>query len=136
MHPLVSSLIRPFYEKNKQQYQPQQQLQQQDVLIDAPSVENYPEITGLSERLLFFNHNFLEEGEEEEEEEIARWGRGRGGGGLSRANRGEAEMVVALGLYLMSNGYMGEKLAIITPYVGQLLLIRSILAQKEVLFFL
>ena len=45
--------------------------------------------------------------------------------GLSRINNNEAEMAVKLTMYLVSCGVPKASIAVLTPYKGQLLLIRN-----------
>ena len=105
MHPSIANLIRPLYSPN--------------VILDGQKVEKYPPVCGMKERLFFFDHSFLED-------------QADGASDLSKANTKEAEMAVGLALFLMHNGYVENRLALITPYVGQLLKIRSILSSEQI----
>ena len=93
MFPTISNLIRPFYASIK------------GGIKDSDTVSKYPEVSGMKERLFFFDHSKVEDG-----------GNGEGGD-TSKSNTWEAKMAVGLALYLMNSGYAGHKLALITPYV-------------------
>jgi superfamily I DNA and/or RNA helicase len=58
----------------------------------------------MCKNLFFFNHNFPEVGGEEETRS-------------SKVNKLEAKMVVGLTSYLLKQGYRGDDLTVITPYV-------------------
>ena len=105
MYPSIADLIRPLYSPN--------------IIQDGENVRKYPSVRGMKERAFFFDHNYLEDQAE-------------GASDLSKVNTKEAEMAVGLALYLMHNEYVGNRLALITPYVGQLLKIRSILSSKQI----
>ena len=90
-------------------------------LLDAPSVLAYPPVRGIAQPLFWLDHQFGEKGEEEEEG--ARTG--------SKCNEGEARLVVVLAKYLIHQGYQPRDIAVLTPYVGQLSLLRRQLGQAR-----
>jgi len=79
-------------------------------LEDHPNVTEYKPVPGLARHLLFLDHDFAEEECE----------------GHSKQNKFEAEFAVSLALHLVQNGNLGRSIAILTPYVGQLLFIRKL----------
>ncbi|KAJ3035349.1 hypothetical protein HDV00_004049 [Rhizophlyctis rosea] len=86
-------------------------------LIDAENVERYPDVRGMQDNVFWFDHEFKE----------------RSGGSvaiMSHANVEEAEMCVGLVRYLIRNGYRGGDIAVLTPYLGQLLLLRDLLKES------
>ncbi|OQR83744.1 hypothetical protein ACHHYP_14331 [Achlya hypogyna] len=82
-------------------------------LADGPNVLDYPRVKGFQERLWFMDHTFPEAGDE-----------------LSHQNPGEAALVVDLALHALVNGT--QDIAILTPYLGQLALLRKRLDTKHV----
>lgn len=57
---------------------------------------------------------------------------GRSSVGISRENRHEAEMAVKLAEYLVSCGVPKESIAVLTPYKGQLMLLKKMLEKAKV----
>ena len=72
------------------------------------SVTEYPKVRGMVHDVFFWNHNHPEGGKDET---------------ASKQNNVEAAMAARLAFYLTQQGY--KDVAIITPYVGQLALIRA-----------
>lgn len=93
MHPSVSELIRStLYPK----------------LQDANSVKNYPEVTGMRQRLFWMDHERPEDGEADQVHST------------SHTNSYEVDMVAALVHHLVRQGvYSHEDIAVLTPYLGQ-----------------
>lgn len=105
MHPSIANLVREtLYPR----------------LQDHETVNAHPPVSGLRQRLVFFNHAHQEHQDDE-----------KGGSMKSWRNKAEAQMVVELVRHFVRNGYRGDRIAILTPYVGQLLLLRELLRQNN-----
>ena len=103
MHPSISRLIR------KTLY---------PMLKDAPTVEGYPEVTGMRKRLYWLDHTHFEVGKDESST-------------TSYSNDFEIEMVGALVSHLVRQSvYKAKDIAILTPYLGQLHRLRQDLASR------
>lgn len=96
MRPCVSALIR-------QQTYPS--------LEDHESVYRYPDVKGVTGNLLFINHNCLEDGADSLD-------------ATTKSNKIEASFCVEVVRYLLLQGYKHNQITILTPYVGQILVIR------------
>ncbi|CAK7236767.1 hypothetical protein SBRCBS47491_009749 [Sporothrix bragantina] len=115
MHPSISALIRaPLY----------------PALEDGPNVQAYPEVAGMAQRLFWFQHQHLEDG-------AARGGgKAKDADSMSRTNTFEVEMTVALVSHLFKQGtYASGDIAVLTPYLGQLMLLRQRFSSKFELTF-
>ncbi|KAL2816292.1 hypothetical protein BJX63DRAFT_143404 [Aspergillus granulosus] len=101
MHPCISSLIRrDLYPKLK----------------DHPKTRHYPEIAGMRRRLFWLDHENPEDPSDPEEPM------------QSKTNTWEAKMVTALVRHLCRQGkYKPGEIAVLTPYVGQLKLLKDML---------
>ena len=110
MRPEISSLIRSLTYPD---------------LIDAPKTRARPNIRGLQSNVVFISH----EHREDEAEETANWK------DMSRIsskqNRFEVDMVLKSVRYLAQQGYGTEKIVVLTPYLGQLHLLRSVLSKEN-----
>lgn len=110
MRPEISSLIRSLTYPG---------------LIDAPKTQGRPDIRGLQSNLVFISH----EHREDEAKETANW---KDMSSISsKQNRFEVDMVLKCVRYLAQQGYGTEKIVILTPYLGQLHLLQSILSQDN-----
>ncbi|EPY25188.1 hypothetical protein AGDE_11976 [Angomonas deanei] len=109
MHPQLSVLVRPFY-------LPQP-------LMDHPSLLNRPFVTssgalvtdgvpGLAERVYFWRHDYPEEDAP---------------GSRSKINARELRMVQQLVRHLVSQGVLQSSITVITPYLGQCRVLRSVI---------
>ncbi|KAJ7158758.1 P-loop containing nucleoside triphosphate hydrolase protein [Mycena filopes] len=93
-------------------------------LIDAASTKNRPSIRGLRDVIVFINHACPED-------EIAQLSDRRDmGSPSSKQNTYEVEMVLKIVRYLGQQGYGTDKLVILTPYLGQLSLLKTTLAKE------
>jgi superfamily I DNA and/or RNA helicase len=94
-------------------------------LVDAPSTENRPRLRGFQDRLIFFNHDHPEveapKIAEKRDPDVT----------LSKQNMFEAQMVLKCVRYLGQQGYGTDKLVILTPYLGQLQLLLTILRESN-----
>mmetsp|Transcript_38839 Transcript_38839/g.91391 ORF Transcript_38839/g.91391 Transcript_38839/m.91391 type:complete len:1568 (+) Transcript_38839:638-5341(+) len=79
-------------------------------LRDHSSVSEYPEIMGVGARTFFFTHTNFEDDEGESH---------------SKANSFEANFIGALAAYLIKSGYQDSQLTVLSPYLGQVRLIRN-----------
>jgi multidrug efflux pump subunit AcrA (membrane-fusion protein) len=81
-------------------------------LKDAPRVSTLPDrVKGLASSLVFIDHHFREAGD--------------GDGSLSKTNKHEADMVTGIIGYLHKQGYAPGRITVLTPYLGQLLVLRK-----------
>ena len=110
MRPEISSLVRSLTYPD---------------LLDAPKTKGRPDLRGFQGNLIFVDHLHPED----EMKETANW---KDMTSLSsKQNAFEADMVFRCVRYLMQQGYSSEKLVVLTPYVGQLQLLRKILSQEN-----
>lgn len=77
---------------------------------DHTSVTEYPKVKGMLHNVFFWDHNHPEGGKDET---------------ASKQNSTEAAMAARLAFYLTQQGYKAGDITILTPYVGQLLLLRA-----------
>lgn len=110
MCPEISSLVR--------------HLTYPDLLDDKKTLDRPPP-RGLQDRVTFFNHNHLEVNATE----IA--DRRDEGAKASKRNVFEAEIVLKTVRYLAQQGYGTDKLVVLTPYLGQLHLLRDQLSKEN-----
>lgn len=80
------------------------------MMQDHASVRDYPKVKGMVHNVFFWDHNHPEGGRDEN---------------ASKQNSTEAAMAARLALYLTQQGYKAGDITILTPYVGQLLLLRA-----------
>ncbi|KAI9907263.1 hypothetical protein PsorP6_016116 [Peronosclerospora sorghi] len=92
-------------------------------LRDAHETLEYPPVLGLDQNLFFVTHEHPEDGQSEI----------LGASARSHSNEYEVEYVVATLKYLLQQGYHTNEIALLTPYVGQLLKLRSALREQFVL---
>lgn len=94
-------------------------------LIDAPKTQGRPDIRGLQSNVVFISH----EHREDEAKEIGNW---KDMSSISsKQNRFEVDMVLKCVRYLAQQGYGTEKIVILTPYLGQLHLLQTVLSQDN-----
>jgi hypothetical protein len=105
MRPCVSHLIRSIYPQLK----------------DHAKVHEYPDVQGTSSNVFFFDHNHPEDGEKDDESS-------------SKVNEFEAHMVVGFARYLLLQGYAPGEITILTPYLGQLKRLQTLLAKTTLVF--
>uniref|UniRef100_A0A1I8A7B5 AAA family ATPase n=1 Tax=Steinernema glaseri TaxID=37863 RepID=A0A1I8A7B5_9BILA len=94
MRPEISQAVMPLFYDN---------------LRDDPSVRRYPPVAGMDKNFVFINHHSPEENSEAL---------------VSHLNKYEGEYAVRIALYLLHQGYLPQQIAIITPYVEQMMYIR------------
>ncbi|KAI9652701.1 MAG: hypothetical protein M1829_001484 [Trizodia sp. TS-e1964] len=88
-------------------------------LRDADKTMNRPPVRGIRDRVVFFNHTFPEV----DAEELA--DRRDVESKTSKSNLFEVDLVLKCIRYLGQQGYGTDKLVILTPYLGQLRLLRD-----------
>lgn len=100
MHPSIAQLVREtLYPR----------------LEDAPSVSQYPDVSGMRKRLFWLDHRH-HEGDNTKNDALA----------TSHWNSYEIDMTIALVNHLMRQGtYKSGEIAVLTPYLGQLHLLRN-----------
>ena len=101
MHPEISKLIRPTYAE----------------LLDAPKTSRHPPVRGVKSRVVFIAHD-------KPEGSNAAWKVEA----LSKTNEHEVGMVHAIVRYLIQQKYDPTQLVVLTPYLGQLQLLRAAIA--------
>ncbi|KAJ5779630.1 ATPase AAA-type core [Penicillium paradoxum] len=94
-------------------------------LEDAPKTKNRPQPRGLCDRVIFFHHQNPEEIFSEISDLRDENSKG------SKRNSFEADVVLKIVKYLGQQGYGTDKLVILTPYLGQLSLLRHTLSKQN-----
>ena len=92
-------------------------------LLDDKKTLDRPSLRGLQDRVIFFNHDHPEV----DTKQIA--DRRDQGAKSSKRNEFEVEMVLRFVRYLAQQGYGTDKLVVLTPYLGQLHLLRDQLSK-------
>jgi hypothetical protein len=93
-------------------------------LVDGSKTANRPIIRGLQDRVIFINH------EHEETGNSVLADRRDQGSNISKENVFEATMVLKMVRYLAQQGYQAEQMVVLTPYLGQLQLLRETLKSE------
>jgi hypothetical protein len=93
-------------------------------LTDAISTGNRSDLRGFQDNVVFFNHA-------EPEDVLKGSQETKDGKTLTKQNRYEAQMVLKIVKYLAQQGYGSDKLVVLTPYVGQLKLLREELSKEN-----
>ncbi|KAI1379383.1 P-loop containing nucleoside triphosphate hydrolase protein [Hypoxylon crocopeplum] len=109
MRPEISALIRHNYPD----------------LQDAKGTENRPHLSGFQDSVIFVNHNHLEARHNVLVDKLDQ------GAASSKQNIFEAEMVLKCVRYLGQQNYKTTDLVILTPYLGQLALLRNKLSEDH-----
>ncbi|KAL6872062.1 P-loop containing nucleoside triphosphate hydrolase protein [Trichoderma novae-zelandiae] len=92
-------------------------------LKDVPKTREYPSIRGLQKRVVFVHHEHPEEqldSVRDRRDESSK---------ASKKNSYEADMVLKTVKYLSQQGYKSENMVVLTPYMGQLSLLRVKLSE-------
>lgn len=110
MRPEISSLVRSLTYPD---------------LVDAPKTLGRPDLRGFQDNLIFVNHTRPEDENREiaSEKDMTSLS--------SKRNLFEAEMVLKCVRYLAQQGYGTEKIVVLTPYLGQLQLLRTVLSKEN-----
>jgi len=88
-------------------------------LLDAPKVADRPAIDGICNRVLFVHHENPEVGVKELLD------RRDPTTPSSKQNDFEADMILKIVAYISQQGYKTDRIAVLTPYLGQLRLLRD-----------
>jgi hypothetical protein len=91
-------------------------------LLDSPAVTCYPEVQGFQHNLWFFTHENRENSDSSNLSVTT----------TSKTNEFEADFIVQLVKYTVRQGYKPDEIAVLTPYVGQLLLLRKKLSTANI----
>ncbi|KAI6264472.1 hypothetical protein MCOR28_011007 [Pyricularia oryzae] len=94
-------------------------------LLDGAQTAMRPAIEGLSDRIIFVNHEHPEATDNHITD------RRDAGAKTSKSNKFEATMVLALVRYLAQQGYGTDKMVVLTPYMGQLRLLHDTLIKDN-----
>lgn len=94
-------------------------------LEDATKVFKHPEIEGLRDRVIFVNHEYPETELSQISDRRDFDTKG------SKQNEFEAVMVLRIVKYLAQQGYGTDKMVVLTPYLGQLRLLRDRLEKEN-----
>ncbi|KAH7141426.1 P-loop containing nucleoside triphosphate hydrolase protein [Dactylonectria estremocensis] len=95
-------------------------------LKDTPGTHNREDIRGLTSRVTFVHH---EHHEEEMSGAGERWDLSGSKG--TKRNHHEAQMVLRLVRYLCQQRYKSENIVVLTPYLGQLSLLKETLREEN-----
>ncbi|KAI1436113.1 P-loop containing nucleoside triphosphate hydrolase protein [Xylaria sp. CBS 124048] len=109
MRPEISALIKHNY----------------PALQDAQSTLNRPHLRGVQDDLVFINHGKLEEKHTALFEKLDPTTK------TSKQNVFEVEMILKIVRYLAQQQYKTENITVLTPYLGQLSLLRDMLSQDH-----
>ncbi|KAJ7773271.1 P-loop containing nucleoside triphosphate hydrolase protein [Mycena metata] len=94
-------------------------------LIDAESTKNRPNLRGVRDNLVFIDHDKPEDENSRIKNQV------EGGSKSSKRNTHEATMVMKIVKYLGQQGYGTDKLVVLTPYLGQLQELQTVLAAEN-----
>ncbi|KAJ7035052.1 P-loop containing nucleoside triphosphate hydrolase protein [Mycena alexandri] len=94
-------------------------------LVDANSTKNRPNLRGVRDNLVFIDHD------KPEDENSRIKNQAEGGSKSSKRNTHEAKMVMKIVKYLGQQGYGTDKLVVLTPYLGQLQELQTVLAEEN-----
>ena len=94
-------------------------------LLDGPKTSGRPEILGLQDRVIFLNHGVQEDSDTRVRD------RHDPSSKESKRNPFEAEMVLRCVKYLGQQGYAPDRIVVLTPYLGQLRVLRELFANNQ-----
>lgn len=94
-------------------------------LQDDPKTMNHPFPRGLQDRVIFIDHEHPEDNFMEISDRCNEGAKG------SKKNLFEVEIVLKIVRYLGQQGYGTDKLVVLTPYLGQLQLLRECLSKEN-----
>ncbi len=93
-------------------------------LVDDEKTKTREPVRGLCDRVVFFNHAKQEQAEDEladkRDPDVK----------SSKKNEFEAEVVLNCVRYFIQQGYSSDKIVVLTPYLGQLRLLRDMLQDR------
>ncbi len=94
-------------------------------LLDGPKTYGRPEILGLQDRVVFLNHGVQEDSDKRVRD------RRDPSSKESKRNPFEAEMVLRCVKYLGQQGYASDRIVVLTPYLGQLRVLRELFETNQ-----
>ncbi|KAJ7494735.1 P-loop containing nucleoside triphosphate hydrolase protein [Mycena galericulata] len=94
-------------------------------LVDAPTTMNRPNIRGVRDNMVFIDHD------KPEDENSRIKNQSEVGLKSSKRNTHEAKMVLKIVKYLGQQGYGTDKLVVLTPYLGQLQELQTVLKEEN-----
>ncbi|KAJ7104159.1 P-loop containing nucleoside triphosphate hydrolase protein [Mycena belliarum] len=94
-------------------------------LVDAGSTANRPDLRGVRDNTIFIDHA------KPEDENSRMKNQSEMGSKSSKRNTHEAKMVLKIVKYLGQQGYGTDKLVILTPYLGQLQELQTVLREEN-----
>ena len=93
-------------------------------LIDGPKTLGRPHLRGFRNNVMFINHTFPED-------DLPEIADRRDVGSSSKQNSFEGSMVLKCVRYLAQQGYGQDKMVVLTPYLGQLKLLQTMLSKDN-----
>ncbi|KAK3315659.1 P-loop containing nucleoside triphosphate hydrolase protein [Apodospora peruviana] len=94
-------------------------------LLDGPDTSDRPEIRGLRDRVVFFNHS------KQEQSDKALRDRRDPGLKESKKNLFESELVLRCVKYFGQQGYSSQQIVVLTPYLGQIRVLQDLLRKNQ-----
>ncbi|KAJ7475848.1 P-loop containing nucleoside triphosphate hydrolase protein [Mycena latifolia] len=94
-------------------------------LVDAVSTMNRPDLRGVCDNMVFIDHD------KPEDENSRIKNQSEVGSKSSKRNTHEAKMVLKIVKYLGQQGYGTDKLVVLTPYLGQLQELQTVLSEEN-----
>ncbi|KAK4152576.1 helicase required for RNAi-mediated heterochromatin assembly 1 [Chaetomidium leptoderma] len=94
-------------------------------LLDGPKISGRPQIFGLQDRVVFLNHR------KQEDSDKGLYDRRDPGMKESKKNMFEAQMVLRCVKYLGQQGYSSDRIVVLTPYLGQLRILRDLFHNNQ-----
>ena len=94
-------------------------------LTDAPKTRGRPNIRGLQDNLVFISHNQPEI----DSKEAGKWQ--DMSSVSSKQNKFEVDLVLKIVRYLAQQGYGTDDIVVLTPYLGQLRLLQTVLSKEN-----
>ncbi|KAF7355553.1 hypothetical protein MSAN_01472400 [Mycena sanguinolenta] len=94
-------------------------------LVDAPGTMNRPNLRGVQDCMVFIDHD------KPEDENSRLKNHSEVGSKSSKRNTHEAKMVLKIVKYLGQQGYGTDKLVVLTPYLGQLQELQTVLKEEN-----
>lgn len=88
-------------------------------LLDAPKVSNHPQALGLASRVIFIDHDHMEDNQTCDALES-----------VSKTNAYERCMIVKSVQYLLKQGYAPGDIVVLTPYLGQMMKLQAELGKS------
>jgi hypothetical protein len=94
-------------------------------LVDSKGTQGRPKLRGFQHRVIFFNHGHMEEDDASVKDMRDQNSK------ASKQNQFEVDMVLKCVRYLGQQGYGTDQIVILTPYLGQLRLLKDTLSKDH-----